>query len=257
MELLTVIAIIAVLAAIIFPVFNSVRRSAKQTQCSSNMEQIFQALKLYHQDYQAYPPLLFGFVERYASGNAVVPIDKASNATLYRDKLSTVQSFHCPFNTQEGEKFDNVVKAVYPRVQVKNGTNWANANGIAGDVVQRSNGTSTVDAEFYAYDSYDIGKINSWKDGAPVYELHYMLFWTTDGMLQGGQNDDLRQIGYRHPSEDAVVTWCTYARSWGPQGSKEPSNDKNDNVLFLNGQVKPVDSRNMAARGFGQSQNER
>lgn len=50
-ELLLVIVIIAVLAAILFPVFTQVREKARQTACLSNMKQIGNAILLYAQDY--------------------------------------------------------------------------------------------------------------------------------------------------------------------------------------------------------------
>ena len=50
-ELLVVIGIIAVLAAIIFPVFASVRGKARQVVCTSNMRQIGMAISMYAQDY--------------------------------------------------------------------------------------------------------------------------------------------------------------------------------------------------------------
>ncbi len=49
-ELLVVMAIIAVLAAILFPVFNSARENARRTTCSSNMHQIGVAFGMYIQD---------------------------------------------------------------------------------------------------------------------------------------------------------------------------------------------------------------
>ncbi len=50
-ELLVAIAIIAILAAILFPVFASAKIAAKKTQCMSNMRQIGLALTLYADDY--------------------------------------------------------------------------------------------------------------------------------------------------------------------------------------------------------------
>ncbi|HJN16125.1 MAG TPA: prepilin-type N-terminal cleavage/methylation domain-containing protein [Armatimonadota bacterium] len=56
LELLIVIAIIAVLAAIMYPVFAAARAKARQVQCVSNVTQIGIALKLYADDHSGYLP---------------------------------------------------------------------------------------------------------------------------------------------------------------------------------------------------------
>lgn len=50
-ELLIVIAIVALLAAILFPVFAQVREKARQTTCASNLHQLGLALKMYADNY--------------------------------------------------------------------------------------------------------------------------------------------------------------------------------------------------------------
>ena len=50
-ELLVVVAIIAILAAILFPVFQTVRENARKASCQSNMRQIGLAMLSYAQDY--------------------------------------------------------------------------------------------------------------------------------------------------------------------------------------------------------------
>ncbi|MDR3708161.1 MAG: DUF1559 domain-containing protein [Capsulimonadaceae bacterium] len=55
-ELLIVIAIIAILAAILFPVFATAREKARQATCASNLKQLGIAWVQYVQDYDECPP---------------------------------------------------------------------------------------------------------------------------------------------------------------------------------------------------------
>jgi prepilin-type N-terminal cleavage/methylation domain-containing protein/prepilin-type processing-associated H-X9-DG protein len=58
-ELLVVITIIAILAAILFPVFAQAREKARQTSCLSNQKQIGHAILMYAEDYdEAIVPVL-------------------------------------------------------------------------------------------------------------------------------------------------------------------------------------------------------
>jgi prepilin-type N-terminal cleavage/methylation domain-containing protein/prepilin-type processing-associated H-X9-DG protein len=72
-EVLVVIAIIAILAAILFPVFAQAREKARMTSCLSNMKQIGVGLMMYVQDYdQTYPRIRFVGGD-YVWRNAVEP----------------------------------------------------------------------------------------------------------------------------------------------------------------------------------------
>jgi len=56
-ELMCVIAIIAILASILFPLFARARETARRSTCASNLEQIGVALNMYAQNYNGlYPP---------------------------------------------------------------------------------------------------------------------------------------------------------------------------------------------------------
>jgi prepilin-type N-terminal cleavage/methylation domain-containing protein/prepilin-type processing-associated H-X9-DG protein len=61
-ELLVVVAIIAILAAILFPVFHQAREKARQATCLSNLKQLGLATMMYLQDYD----------ERYPGGPGMV-----------------------------------------------------------------------------------------------------------------------------------------------------------------------------------------
>lgn len=55
-ELLVVIGIIAVLAAILFPVFATARGKARSTHCMANLRQVGTALRMYMDDYDGLYP---------------------------------------------------------------------------------------------------------------------------------------------------------------------------------------------------------
>jgi prepilin-type N-terminal cleavage/methylation domain-containing protein len=64
-ELLIVIAIIALLAALLFPVFSRAREKARQSACLSNLHQIGLAVSMYLQDYDDYFPYAISPMEVY------------------------------------------------------------------------------------------------------------------------------------------------------------------------------------------------
>lgn len=67
-ELLFVIAIIAILAAILFPVFARARESARRSGCANNLQQLGVALGMYAQSYDGRYPRTnndFGAIHRY------------------------------------------------------------------------------------------------------------------------------------------------------------------------------------------------
>ncbi len=55
-ELLIVIAVIGILAGLLFPVFARARNSARKTTCASNLHQIGMAIQLYAQDNNRHYP---------------------------------------------------------------------------------------------------------------------------------------------------------------------------------------------------------
>ena len=78
-ELLVVIAIIAILTAILLPVFASVREGSRQGVAISNMKDIQQKMEQYKLDNHKYPDVLFGYVYRQggAPAGVVVPMTQA------------------------------------------------------------------------------------------------------------------------------------------------------------------------------------
>jgi len=87
-ELLIVIAIIAILAAILFPVFNNARKKALQTSCTSNLKQLGTAILMYAQDYSdQFPYALYGDV---VNGNS------AWADVIFQGYVNNDQIYDCP-----------------------------------------------------------------------------------------------------------------------------------------------------------------
>lgn len=88
-ELLVIIAIIGILAAILFPVFARAREQARKTSCASNLKQIGMALLQYRQDYDEKFPR-YGNVDNGQTG-------WAEKLNPY---LKSVEIFQCPSEAQ-------------------------------------------------------------------------------------------------------------------------------------------------------------
>lgn len=116
-ELLIVIAIIALLASILFPVFGRARENARRASCQSNLQQIGLGIRQYLQDYD----------ERY-------PIDDTDDpstvgwAYIIQPYIQSEQIFQCPSDS-------NVLPTAATRVERANQIGftdyWYNGNFVS------------------------------------------------------------------------------------------------------------------------------
>ena len=88
-ELLVVVAIIAILAAILFPVFTRARQKANQTTCTSNLKQLGAAVAQYTQDNDEDEP-----ISEYMNGTCA----ETAQASLM-PYLKSTQLLVCPGST--------------------------------------------------------------------------------------------------------------------------------------------------------------
>jgi prepilin-type N-terminal cleavage/methylation domain-containing protein len=100
-ELLVVIAILAILVAILFPVFARARAKARQSSCASNLRQIGVGLLLYAQDYDEHFPAECWTPPVHGGDFSIMSYDQQILPYLKNDPL-----FQCPEDTllRRGDK---------------------------------------------------------------------------------------------------------------------------------------------------------
>ncbi len=204
-ELLTVIAIIAILAAIIFPVMGSVREQARKNHCMTNLRQIALSARMYKQSQGSYPDSLGPAYEADAGGGTV-PIDSARHSAnaLYPGEINDIAKFHC----------------LSDPIDAKDAVGMFQPDPV-GPITN-----------VYAYNSYDYYA----KPGEPAVK-QYTLSWAvganadeavlaTQNLVDGApldcfppgsgdtvakrQDDYARQLKWRTPPDNTVVTWCMF-----------------------------------------------
>lgn len=172
-ELLTVIAIIAILAAIIFPVMGMVKEKARQNNCMANMKQIVTALQMFKTDNRCYPTVL-------------VPVQpgKPFSMAASKDGLmgeyvkGGVSVFHCPSSKE--------------------------ADQTMVESFTMGSGTTPPTYNVYRYNSYE-GYFDSLSN---TWQQHYMID-LSQVFADRADPDYERQLRFRNPPDHTVVTWCS------------------------------------------------
>jgi prepilin-type N-terminal cleavage/methylation domain-containing protein len=279
-ELLTVMAIIALLSAIIFPVFARVKLNAHKSGDMSAMNSIRSAVQLYRDDQGGYPPALLGYISPYDYQNGVTVVP----ANLYRGAMypKRIESLDTMKGSLNRSAPDLMVPAAWPQVDTRpvgttpildlNGDGAiTNADDIAlarqaygssytgapqyflndpaatPNINSSPSTTDTVVGRYYAVSGYDVGPAK-YSNGVIVNELHYTLFWTGFGVNTGSALDDPRQLGYSDPPDTTVVTWNTYYRDY--TNNFLTNGGSKDIVLFLGGSARALDSKQMSERSW-------
>ncbi|MBW3622982.1 MAG: prepilin-type N-terminal cleavage/methylation domain-containing protein [Armatimonadetes bacterium] len=218
-ELLTVIAVIAMLAAIIFPAAATARLHAQQRQVMSNMRFLHSAMLLYKQDERGWPPSL-GPVMYYN------PYDGSSFSYngLYPEWIRNRGVYESPVNELEDQnrlyKTDCGLAGERRWIEPFSDVGYPEPARLAG-------------ANLYGWNTMD-GHVEETYEG-PRYIPHYFR-WR---VLSRYDRDYKRQLGYRNPSEDTVVTWNDTFVQKDPENGAYLRGDII--VLFLNGVVKKFD----------------
>lgn len=211
MELLTVIAIIAVLAAILYPVMSIARQNARKSGCRNNMATIIQALKMYYDDWGVYPDSLMG-VEY--SPNGAIPGQPYANR-LGREYVKDDAAFTCPDSPGALKSSTTLINPLDPR------TGMGLVDGLGRAI------------NYQARDSYDMQQYPNLFPGN-LYAA-YMRKWSTG---PAGISDNPRQLVYRNSPDTTVVTWCMYHSHMNSSGVPEKGGMAL--VAFLSGRVQDI-----------------
>lgn len=219
-EILVVLSIAAILTGITVGGFSSLRNSNRKTTCQTNLVQIYQACRLYSQDYSAYPyyktggdPTTspnggIGLWALYthpdpaaANGLAAVPATPDQGTSPVATYLRNVTALHCPAD-QEQRGGDNS-SVLYP-------------GGVANDQVLNRD-----------YNSYQI--VDKDKNGADVDTYSSFRASQSKRQLTYFDNAIAADLNGRPPDDTTVITWCKFHRV--------STGTPYDNVLFADGSV--------------------
>lgn len=267
-ELLTVITIIAILSAIIFPVFARAKVSANRASDISSMNTLRSALQLYRADQGGYPPALLGYVTTYSGdplGNDVIPADKVYGY-LWPKRLDSLNVLKPAYN--QAARGDVTTGALWPQAdprpigsaplldlngdgKVDGADDMANSRqAFSLQPVTRPNpqGGNPIEARYYVVSGYDVTRVPVPNNPTQKrYELRYARFWSKWGVSGGSASDDPRQLGYNEPPDSTLITWNSWFRDYL---TGVPQRGHAEIVLFVGGAAKPFDSRDIAERSW-------
>ena len=174
-ELLTVIAILSLLAALLFPVFATARGKAREISCLSNVRQIGQAIKMYTQDYDEYYPWAVDPTDKYTPIIwSAFPDFQAQIQTMpflhecLQPYIKSPEIFHCASDTgYKIEDFTGVALDATPSSYGKFGTSYNYRTEIA--FRHATEGTFQTPAEFNVL----MDAAGNWHGGLITDKLRY------------------------------------------------------------------------------------
>ncbi len=219
-ELMVVLAIIALLSALIFGAISSVREGNKRGSCQGNLNLIYAATRLYAQDNDGQFPYLTPpkpnsvpagsvglwalYVYQAPSGGLPLSPNDPNNPAVLASYLKSPRVFHCPSDTKDADG------------QVETPTHNLNP----------------------AYLSYQ------GLDSDPILGAAQPTYATFRGLgvaRQIGSWANPKDTSRRAPDQ-TVMLWCRFHRPLDKNGDPATTDGSRtfDNVLFLDGSVQSV-----------------
>jgi prepilin-type N-terminal cleavage/methylation domain-containing protein/prepilin-type processing-associated H-X9-DG protein len=170
-ELLTVIAIIALLAAMLFPVFSRARAKSQQTTCLSNLSQLGKAFGMYMQDSGGFVPTwcLVNNSPANPPADTMAPTALTWDVTLmpYIRNAEIVKCASNPNPIGRRARAYSIAQYTQRRVDGQINAGWAALRGVYQDEIPAPSRTVLL------FEKGD-GEPGSWGDalGQNVYETH-------------------------------------------------------------------------------------
>ncbi|MBC7287218.1 MAG: type II secretion system protein [Armatimonadetes bacterium] len=236
-EMLVVIGIIAILGAILFPVFSSARIKARQTACIGNLQQLLTALKQYYEDYRAYPPapIWDNNSQRFYGGFSA----------LWPDYITSQETLICPDDlaakTRLGQAKQMVYSSYNANIDFKDNSTWCESTpwpdpsaAVPGQFYLRQRLYNRYGYDQNGYDVYHefdyIGPEHG--NSLPSWLGNYNLSWRQYPRLMN-----------RYAPDFTIVTHCPFHRRHFSQGAQR------DVIIRLGGEAKVMHLSDMAAVG--------
>ena len=213
-ELLIVIAIIAILAAILFPAFARARENARRASCQSNLKQIGLGLMQYVQDYDETMP--------FAAGLPGVGHDWTVDVQPY---VKSTEIFNCPSG---GRDRNGNTLAKYPAASGY-GINVGNGAAYLG---YGNPGPTSRHGDFFGWQPNLITVVKSSQIQAPTKTV-----WVADGgggRAQGFWDHAVYDAG--DPANPLSIPW--FGDRGQPDSFWPASHLNTGNVLYCDGHVK-------------------
>jgi type II secretory pathway pseudopilin PulG len=271
-----VVAVMVILMAIVIPGYQVMSAQSRRNTCAANLKAIGQALALFREDYQCYPPDSTEYLPLPADPDdpaqaadvvhaAYDPITKEpiTSSGLHGLGLYTLYYLGAyasalPPSTLEPEArlgldLRQKLTSHRPTPQGLNGLLWYRSGGY---VTKLDAYHCPANAAVLPADSTEQTLLFTTRANLPDlkrwnnYDLYYRRnFWfpgTQFLPIVGGATED-RHLLQPYPPADTVVTWCPYHRSSRPPsgpGQAAPVNPGDqDLVLFADGSVHRMASR--------------
>ena len=258
-EIVVVMAIVALISSIVFSAFKSVREGNKKSSCQANMAQIYQALRLYGQDFNGDFPsfnpggLVKGTTDNPRAANGLglwalyaypasnnldcdgrttqLPVTETpdNNTPPLASYIKSPKIFHCPF-----DDFDNSpVPSDGCKVAANTKLNSSQMTFTDTDNQKRFNpfynSYQTADV-FQGGDALNQAPYSSFREAGSSRQLVYYKSQAAPSEINS----------QRRAPDTTILTWCRFHRKTDREGLTVDRASNSDNVLFMDGTVQYI-----------------